>query len=146
MTLKPTRNISSKKAEALDLCIQAISAFPTSDGAKECEALRELIHRQVLSIVVEKYIPRSTPSFISIRYTNVDSLYFSVCRISAELEERLNGPRQNDSTTWSAIATLSAEKKWGVKLKNLNDYQSHATEVVLPDMSGGRFVVIGVNQ
>ena len=139
---KTNKEPQFKKTEALDLCNQAISAFPTSDGAKECEALRELIRRQALSIVVEKYVPRKTPSFISIRYANVDSLYFSVYRISRELEERLNDAQQNDSITWSAIAALPAEKKWRVRLKNLNDYQSHATEVVLPDLSGGRFVVM----
>ncbi len=131
-----------KKAEAINLCNEAISVFPKSDGAKKCEALKEVILQQQLSIVAEKYIPISTPAYIFIRYANVDSLYFSVRRISAELDERLASHVQDDSITWTEIATLVSEKNWSIKLKNLSDYQSHTTEVVLPSLPAGRFVVL----
>ncbi|WP_276372685.1 carboxypeptidase-like regulatory domain-containing protein [Chryseolinea sp. H1M3-3] len=131
-----------KKAEAIDLCNQAIAAFPNSDGAEKCVALRELILHQQLSITAEKYIPVNTPAFISIRYANVDSLHFTVCRITKELEGRLMG----GGLTFSQISALPTEKKWSVQLKNVNDYQLHSTEVVLPGLTVGRYVLLATTK
>lgn len=131
-----------KKAEALSLCNEAISQFPDSDGAKKCESLKAIILHQHLTIVSEKHIPIGTSSFISVRYTNVDSLYFKVFRISTDLGKRLSSVQQNDSLVWAEITALNAEQRWHVKLKDVKDYQAHTTEVVLPAMPGGRYVIL----
>jgi hypothetical protein len=141
---EPKKRIDNqfKKAEALRLCNEAISAFPDSDGARKCESLKALILHQGLSIVSEKNIPIATSSFISVRYTNVDSLYFKVFRISTTLGKRLTSVQQNDSLVWTEVTALTAEQQWQVKLKDVKDYQAHTTEVVLPAMSGGRYIIL----
>ena len=106
-----------KKAEALNLCNEAISKFPDSDGAKKCESLKALILHQDLTIVSEKHVPVGTSSFISVRYANVDSLYFKVFRISADLGKRLSSVQQNDSLIWTEITALTAVQQWQVEIK-----------------------------
>lgn len=131
-----------KKAQALGLCNEAISTFPDSDGAKKCESLKALILHQNLTIVSEKHIPIGTSSFISVRYTNVDSLYFKVFRISTDLGKRLSSVQQNDSLVWAEVTALTTVRQWHAKLKDVKDYQAHTTEVVLPGMPGGRYVIL----
>ncbi|HET7178392.1 MAG TPA: MG2 domain-containing protein, partial [Chryseosolibacter sp.] len=131
-----------KIADALALCNEAISLFPASDGARKCEGLRSLILHKGLSLVSEKYVPIEKPSFFSIDYANVDSLFISVYPITPELEQHLNDNVRDDSTTWSQIARLPADLRWNVKLKNVHDYQSHTTEVVLPALAQGNYVIV----
>ncbi len=128
-------------AQALSLCDKAISLYPESDGTRKCKALRDRILEKRLSLVVEEHIPIRKPSIVSVSYTNIDTLYFKVYAVTDDIRQRIQGSVRNDSTTWSEISSLSPELQWNVQLRNLYDYRSHTTEVVIPGLPRGEYII-----
>jgi len=135
------KQVPSQKAKALEICDQALRAFPNSDGALKCKALRENILRPQIELTVEQYVPIQKPSRLRVEYTNVDSVYLSAFRVSEEFQKSFERIYY-DSLQELAIKDLSAVVSWSVTLKQANDYNSHSTEVVVPALSQGRYLLL----
>jgi len=128
------------KQEAADHCRKAIAAFPKSHGALQCSSLLENILAQSVRVKMETYIPVQARARILVEYANLDSVRFTVMRIPAGFGNEFSPLK--DSLKLVTIATLKTEAEWNVKLKNPGDYQIHATEVVLPPLSPGRYMIV----
>lgn len=130
-----------KKREALVFCEDAIKKFPTSDGALKCKMLRENILSKELILQTETYIPMQSYSRIYVEYTNVDSLSFSAYKISEEFQEKFSESR-NDSTQLAELESMNAEVTWTSRLIDLHDHHKHSTEIMVPKLSGGRYLIL----
>jgi TonB-dependent SusC/RagA subfamily outer membrane receptor len=135
-----TKKNQFKKRDALQLCDEVIRAFPKSDGAEKCKALRSNILSTTLTMRTEKYISVGLPSLISIDYKNIDKLYFSVYRITEEFEENFKDT-YIDSARQAQLKTLTFHSQWNVELPSQNDYQRHSTEVKMPAFPSGRYLI-----
>ena len=132
-----------KKREALQICEEAISRFPESHGAENCAALQSEILRKNLQITAEKFIPVGLPSRLLINYRNMDSLYFSVHRITIN-EEKAFHALSSDSARQAFIATLPMEQEWQSVLRKENDFQQHTTEILVPPLPQGNFMMLAL--
>ncbi len=128
-------------AEALSLCDHALSRFAESDGGKRCQVLKTRILERKLSLVVEEHLPVLKPSLISVTYTNVDTLHFKIYPATDDIIQQIRSGVRNDSANWSAITSLTPQEEWSVRLKNLNDYRSHNTEIPLPELRHGKYII-----
>jgi TonB-dependent SusC/RagA subfamily outer membrane receptor len=140
---KPGKNTVDqfKKREAVALCDTAITHFPKSDGAGKCARLKENILRATLSLRGEDYIPTETFTRLLVSYQNIDSLSIGIFRITADFDTIKLG-QVSDATLLGAVSTLAPVAQWNAGLKNLHDYQSHSTEVVVPKLPVGKFFVL----
>lgn len=129
-----------KKREAVALCEQAMARFPLSDGAARCRVLSDHILTKQLFLKGEEYVSVQRPSRILVNYTNMDSLYFSVYRVTETSEVSFKA--QNDSARLATLLSLKPEAAWHVQLSDLQDYQGHSTEVVVPPLPAGRFLIV----
>ena len=129
-----------KRKEALEICKKTIEKFPTALGTKKCESLQSLILRNSLQITNENFVPINTVSRLLIRYKNTEQLYFKTYKITRKQQRKLN-EIYNDSAKVEFIKKLKEVKSWQAKLRNENDFQEHTTEVVMPTLSQGNYLI-----
>jgi len=129
-----------KRQDALKKCEQAITLFPKASGTKKCKVLKNKILQPHLAITAEKYIPINTPSRLLVEYKNINNLYFSAVKINNKQQEAFF-KIYNDSARVVFIKKLLVTKKWQAHLKNEHDYQIHKTEILVPKLPQGRYLV-----
>lgn len=130
-----------KKKEALAICNEVIQKFGKSDGAEKCLVLKEHILSQSLSLKAEEYVPIQSPSRILVEYTNIDSLSFLTYKVTDEFAQRFHSS-MNDSTREAELSKLERAASWKVGLRNLQDYRQHSTEIVVPPLGGGTYLIV----
>ena len=133
-------SIRWKLKEAFDLSNVVINKFPKSKGAEKCKILKQQILQKSLQITAESHLPIKTASRLLIRYNNFDNLNFKVFRLSRKQLEKLNKTYRKEEQL-AFITNLKVDKQWQSNLRNEDDYQTHTTEVVLPALDNGYYVV-----
>jgi len=141
-TYDPIKNSKNqwKRQEALKVCEKAMAAFPKSTGAEKCKSLHSQILNPSLQITAEKFIPINKPARLLVNYKNTNHLYFTALKISRSQEKKYNELYQ-DNERIAFIKKLKVIKTWNAKLKNESDYLQHATEVLLPELEGGNYMI-----
>ncbi len=132
-----------KQKEALEICQEIIAKFPESRGAKKCSALRAEITKESLQLTTERHIPVNRPSRLLVDYKNHDGLRLSVYAISQNELRHLN-TLYPEPMKLAYIKKLKRIKEWGVDLKNEKDYQSHKTEVSVPLLANGQYLILAI--
>jgi len=130
-----------KAKEALELCNEVISKFPKSKGAKKCEILKSQIEQLSFQITTEDFLPIQQYARLLLRYKNLDALKFNAYKISEKQYQKfVKTYRKNEQLDF--IKTLDVHKTWDNILKNEDDYQTHTTEVLMPKLDNGRYLVV----
>ncbi|WP_406684813.1 carboxypeptidase-like regulatory domain-containing protein [Seonamhaeicola sp. MEBiC1930] len=130
-----------KAKEAIDICNKVIVAFPKSTGAKKCKILKQQIEQKSLNITAEEFLAIQKHSRVLVRYKNIDSLYFKAYRINERQLERFNRIYSQDDR-WTFFNKLDVSKTWETKLTNEYDFHSHTTEVLVPKLDNGRYLIV----
>jgi len=142
-TYQPITNTNNqfKRKEALKLCEDAIQKFPNTKGSEKCRVLIDQIKQKKLQINVESYIPIHTPSRLLISYQNINHLNFKVFKVNSNQNKKFEN-HKSDSTKIAFINQLEVEKQWTSNLKNEVDYQQHSTEVLMPALNSGKYLIV----
>jgi uncharacterized protein YfaS (alpha-2-macroglobulin family) len=138
---KTNADVRWKTKEALELCNAVIQKFPESRGAEKCEVLKGMILQSNLQITTERFLQIQQYGKALVKYKNIDQLQFNAYKVTSseataynklyDAEERLN-----------YINKLKVTKQWQVELINENDYQLHTTEVILPKLNNGQYIIM----
>ncbi|WP_458627566.1 alpha-2-macroglobulin family protein [Winogradskyella sp. PC D3.3] len=129
-----------KLKEALQLCNLAISKFPNSVGSLKCKVLIEQIRQANLQLQTEEFISSNAPSKILVTYKNLDALDFNIYKISQNQLERYNQIyRAKEKRDF--FNKLNPVETFSRALKTEGDYQSHSTEIVLPHLENGLYLI-----
>jgi uncharacterized protein YfaS (alpha-2-macroglobulin family) len=139
---QPTTNETPrwKLKEAIDLCDAVINKFPNSKRAEKFKIPKQQILHESIQITAESHLPINTKSKLLIRFKNFDNLNFKVFHLSRTQYEKLNKTHRKQEQL-SFIKKLKVAKQWQSNLRNENDYQTHTTEVLLPALNNGYYVV-----
>lgn len=130
-----------KNKEALAICNAVISKFPNSIASKKCNALKKQITTKSLAILAEKFSPVNTPSRLLITYNNIDNLHFTAYKIDENKITVLNNIYKEKERI-NFIKKLTKIKSWHNKLRNEFDYRKHTTEVIVPKLSQGNYLIV----
>ena len=133
-----------KNKEALTICESILQKFPESAGAKKCALLKHQILSKSLQISTEEYIPIQNYSRALVTYKNLDSLSFLMFSISESQAEKLK-QTYGEKEKIKFINKLTKVRSWHVSLKNENDYQQHTTEVIIPKLAQGRYLLVALS-
>jgi len=123
---------------AREICADAISLFPYSYGAQLCKELRVLIDRKELSFIVESINTANKPFRARLDYKNVDKVHYRIVESKKSLQK-------NFSYSEKYIKQLLKEKVLAsgtFDLRTFNDYRSHSTELMLPELSSGKYYIL----
>ncbi|UOB16358.1 alpha-2-macroglobulin family protein [Abyssalbus ytuae] len=141
-TYDPVTNTENqwKRKEAVEICENVISKFPNSVGAEKCKVLKKQILQEELNIQAEAFIPVNKPSKVLVRYKNLSQLNFKLYKLSKSQVEKFNSfYRISDKQNF--IKNLDNTSQWSASLKNENDYQLHTTELKIPELDNGFYLI-----
>ncbi|MFV0540051.1 MAG: alpha-2-macroglobulin family protein [Aestuariibaculum sp.] len=129
-----------KAKEALEVCNGIISKFPESEASQKSTALKAQIELPSLGIMSEKHLPINQFGRLLITYNNIEQLSFSAYSISKSQLKKLSNIYQKEEQL-GFIKTLKATTQWNATLHNENDYQTHTTEVAIPKLNNGFYII-----
>ncbi|MHC9088263.1 alpha-2-macroglobulin family protein [Tenacibaculum sp. IMCC1] len=138
---KKNEDFRFKNREALAICKKVIKQFPKSLAAEKCEALQQQITATSLSILSEKFVPIQSHSRLLVTYNNIDKLYFSAYKIDHKQLEELQ-KNHKEEERFNFIKKLTKATSWNSNLRNEKDYLLHTTEVVVPELTQGNYLII----
>ncbi|MEC3906893.1 carboxypeptidase-like regulatory domain-containing protein [Tamlana sp. 2201CG12-4] len=130
-----------KAKEAIDICNTAISKFPESKGAKKCKTLKSQIEQQILHITTEQFLPIQKHARLLVSYKNIDTLQFNMYKLSENQFKRFQKKYRKEEQL-AFIEKLDTGKSWVSQLRNENDFQNHTTEVLIPKLNNGRYLIV----
>ncbi len=128
------------RTKALDICNDAIHKFPKSLGAEKCKILKQQIKSKTLTITAEKNISIQKHSKLLLSYKNVEKLYFNIYKIDEKGAAKFS-KIYKDAAKVEFIKKLDFITSFNESLKTENDYQQHQTEIVIPPLNNGKYLI-----
>src|SRR4051812_4965098 len=129
------------KKQAIELCEQVIKKFPQSYGAKNCESLKEQIKEHNLQLVMDNIISPDKPSLGLLTYKNVKKVYVRIIQPSKSETKDSESSLYGDELL-NYYQKLPSVKEWTLDLPDDGDYQQHATEIKIPELGVGAYVIL----
>ncbi len=134
-------NYRFKNKEALQICEKIQKRFPNSLAAKKAKVLISKIKQKSISLQQERHIPINKFSRVLVNYNNMENLYISIYKISHDKYykiERIYDSKQKIKK----INQLQKVTSFSSKLPNEFDYLDHSTEVILPKLQQGSYIIV----
>ena len=131
-----------KLKEALELCNTVIAKYPKSKGAQNCSILKSQIVSQGLQIYTEDILPINNNALSLITYKNLNDINFKIGRVTGDELTVIRSYNQQDARL-KILNNMTAIESWTSNLKDENDYQSHRTEIAIPKLKNGRYIIFG---
>jgi len=138
---KTNTDVRWKFKDALAICDAVTKRFPNSKGAEKCAVLKQIILNPSVQLTAENNIPLQTNSLLLVRYSNLKDLHFKIYKISEAQLDKFNKTYRQEER-FAFIKNLKATEEWQSQLKDENDYQIHTTEVVVPKLANGQYLIV----
>lgn len=132
-----------KLKEALDLCEKVMKDYPNSRGAEKCKSLKAQLLAHSLQLTTEKHIPIDQNSRLLVNYKNYDGLLLTARTITTKQWTTLEDLYPQEKKL-AYIKKLPIARSWEASLKNENDYQSHSTEILMPPLANGQYLILAL--
>ncbi|WP_407557274.1 alpha-2-macroglobulin family protein [Winogradskyella sp. 4-2091] len=129
-----------KLKDAIDICNSVISKYPKSIGAQKCEVLIEQIKLPSLQLNAEEFTSISSSSKTLVTYKNLEHLKFEIYKVSQNQLKRYNSSYRADKKK-AFFNRLKIYETFSTALKTEGDYQEHNTEIVLPKLGNGLYLI-----
>jgi uncharacterized protein YfaS (alpha-2-macroglobulin family) len=126
--------------EALEIAESAVERFPDSDGANNCKVLINQIKSPALNVTANNAVTPRLPSLALVGYRNIDSLYLRIVSLDYEADQKRLHQNQKDQI--EKYLTLKVCTNWSLELPTDNDYQTHSTEIKLPPLPSGYYILL----
>lgn len=130
-----------KLKEANEISNLAFSRFPDSYGGKKCLGLMEQIKTPNLSLQTERFVPINSPFRILVSYKNLSVIDFKIYKINQIELEKYNNIYENEEKL-KFLNKLKIHQRFVSNLKTELDYQNHTTEILLPSLSNGLYLIM----
>lgn len=122
---------------ALNICKETIKKYPQSRGAQQCKALQANIESFNLSLSVENINVPKQPFRARLAYKNLTKVYFRVIADAPNLFENRNAKQ-----TARKLAGAPILESWSEVLTDEGDCQEHSTEIKVPALESGNYVLL----
>ncbi|WP_018343584.1 alpha-2-macroglobulin family protein [Cytophaga aurantiaca] len=138
----PDANIKS-----IQICDAAMARFPNSDGAHNCDNLKNTILKPSLNLTMEEVNLPMQPFRIRVTYNNVPTVSFRIIAITPEEVDKLQSDLNyrydvNRFDLFKPYIERTAIKKWSVDLIKDPQLREHTTEVVTEALPTGMYLIV----
>jgi TonB-dependent SusC/RagA subfamily outer membrane receptor len=130
-----------KLKDALDLCIQTSNQYPKSLGAEKCNTLIIAIRKPQLQITSESFLRPNQNEKILITHKNIDVVNFESYQLNKKQYDAYKKIYREDAKK-TFIEQLNAANSWTANLTNEGDYQTHRSELILPKLENGLYLIV----
>ncbi len=138
---KPEAKPLIKKAN--EICEDAISRFPYSQGGLNCKSLKSRIEEKSMVFTVEQVNVPDQPFRAKLDYKNLKKIYF---RIAQNDRDEMN---RSDELYGEKLVRHYLElpliKQWSVDVEDDGDYQTHSSELKIPGLPFGNYVILSAS-
>lgn len=127
---------------ANEICEHIIAQFPKSITAQKSRVLAEQITKPNLYIESERNYLIDNYGLLNINSKNVNQLEFEIYKLSHSKIEEFNKTYDNSEQLKFIKDLNTPVKTWVSELKNEKDFKNHTTEIVLPKLSNGEYLIV----
>lgn len=136
---QPLNNDKSNYIEVLRICKLIQTKFPNSEGAYLAALKQQEIQHPSLNVSTEATVLPKLASLARIEFKNLQKLYCHLITLKAEDANNI----YTDYTKMKSIAMSSPHlTSWTVDLPQTNDYKSHSTEIKIPELPLGNYLLV----
>lgn len=132
------------KKQALELCDAAIKKYPKSDGAKNCLALKAQINAHSMELTTDKITSPQQASLGLLKYKNVKKIFFRIVQLNSN-DSKNEALKVYGEQAVNYYLKFPVVKEWTLDLPNDGDHQMHATEIKLPALPQGSYVLLSAS-
>ena len=127
--------------KALEVCDATIKKYPTTYGAQNCEVLKAEILAKSIDFITEKVNIPNEAARALVTYKNLKTAYVRIAEIDVD---KYNKSIENlyGEELIKKYLKLTAIKQWTIELPDDGDYQTHTTEIKIPELPLGHYVVL----
>jgi len=130
---------------AMEIC-DTIIQRNEANSILHAQAIKTSLLQKHIKVTSEKFVLPNQPNKALLNFKNVDTLFGSLYKVPAEFEvEATNSDyyykKSNDSLYLDYANNRKPYKNFELILPNQNDYNSHSTEVILPSLEAGNYIV-----
>ena len=128
-----------KYSEALQWAEKCIRDYPGTDGAHNCTILAAELKATSLRSTAPKAVVPGKPSLTLLQFKNLEKVWFRIIPLKPEeaITLRINN-RAEQLKTWLDRSALT---HWEITLPVDSDYRTHTTEVQIPALKPGYYLV-----
>jgi len=128
--------------KALEKCNSVVEAYPKSDGAKNCENLIDRIKSARINLTCEAFVPSQKQFLGQVSYANVSKLYLRIVPANYHKIKEERNKYKSTQDMLKAYINMKFTQSFTFDLADDKDYQNHTTEIALPEMNKGYYIIL----
>jgi len=125
---------------AKEICERLLAQKDSSEGKTNAYNLLNSIRSKSFEFTVEKVNVPGLPFRSLVKYRNIANLSWRILKADDNLKAALE--RTYEEQAWKTLTAAAAEKKWNQPLPATNDFQQHSTEVKIPELPIGEYILL----
>ena len=126
------------RKKALSIVQQVIKDYPKAYGASQCRVLESNIKRLNLSLKTESVNQKAKPFRLLVSYRNLSEFHYRIIKTP----EKINTQYYREKEVIQQLLKEPVLVSGSYNLNNLGDYQTHSSEVKMPELDPGKYVII----
>jgi hypothetical protein len=126
---------------AKETCDKTIVEFAGSEGASNCAILLRQLTEPALGFTVNYANLPEQPFLGSMIYKNLNKVYFRIIKFNAEDDRDLRQKERGEKII-AKYLTMAPVTEWSEELPDEGDLQSHNTQVRLPGLAKGYYIIL----
>ena len=127
--------------EALKIAEEGINQFKGTDGAINCQALKNKILAKSFSFTAEKNQTPEKSILAQVNFKNIDSLYFRIVKTDWQKDWKKT-KNLYDSSLVTYYYKMAPVRIFAVAMPDSGDYQDYSTEIALPSLPVGQYFIL----
>ncbi|QHI36627.1 TonB-dependent receptor SusC [Kordia antarctica] len=132
------------KTKAQQLATRTIAKYPNSQGSIKCKLLLKEIEKEYLKFTVEEFSVPNKPMLARVELKNIDTLKLKIYKTS-KVFKRNHKLYDADSLVkiFAKTHVPFLEKEYILKIPK--DYNEHTTEISIPKLPLGKYLIVATN-
>jgi len=135
-------NNPTDRAKALNICNEIITSYPKSEAFTIATNLKNTILHKTIQLQNEATVPINKPSKILVNFKNIKQLHIAIYKVDYTHDFYQHNYKDRDSIIKSFVKTKQPLHQYTTEFPQKKDYFKHSTEVVLPKLSSGKYLIL----
>ncbi|MAO49578.1 MAG: hypothetical protein CML16_01695 [Pusillimonas sp.] len=128
-------------AIAIKILDSILSVKSRSNSYKNAYLQKQRMLAKSVDVQLQKYVYEGENTRAFVKFKNTDSLFLKIFKISSEFQFS-NNAFDRDSIINELLKSANFEKTVAYKLPNKNDLFSYSTEVLMPKLEKGKYLIL----
>ncbi|MBI1193686.1 MAG: hypothetical protein GC205_11010, partial [Bacteroidetes bacterium] len=133
--------LAEYRLKAEQVAQQALTQYPGSFGAKQCEVLLQQLREPLLQVQLESALLPDREALFLVSYRNVGNAHFRVVRMTDALRKNWQ-EAPNDSARTGLLVAQTPVSTWTLALPAHQNRNPHSAETALPPLTFGQYVLL----